>query len=534
MTRWTRTRSFLLATALIASTRPVAAAPANEPSAPEPASASEDTPPRDTPAVFALPPAGRLDAYGPRPAGVAKLTRAQILAYGLENPLVEAASDEVEAMQALLLQARFAWVPTIRTVTALAPGVSTKCDDFQIALVNPNTGTTQMEDFQYCRPRGGVDIDTIRGYFDQLAAAGVTVRFNADFTVPIYTFGKIKGAKAMATAGVALAELNRERLRQETALRVFQAHATLLLARSSIEILEDAWQIIGDARVTVEKDLGMGADPEHEENLERDPADLTCIELGELELEERLLEARKIESLALAALWAIAGEAAPPGFDVAETEASPDAIDGGLRTIDYYRELAAAERPEARMAGAAVELRKAAERFARAQFLPDIGLLVSAQYAYSNAADPAMRALYYNDRYNYSRVLAALGVSWNLDFHNYAFRLKKARAERRAAEHQREAALLLLGLEVEKSYRELVQAQRRIDLTAKASKKSKQLVVDLQVKETVGGGNLKELERALTRWAEWQFKHFQAIMAHNTALAELSRAVGRSLSVTAP
>lgn len=186
------------------------------------------------------------------------------------------------------------------------------------------------------------------------------------------------------------------------------------------------------------------------------------------------------------------------------------------------------------MAGAAVELRKAAERFARAQFLPDIGLLVSAQYAYSNAADPAMRALYYNDRYNYSRVLAALGVSWNLDFHNYAFRLKKARAERRAAEHQREAALLLLGLEVEKSYRELVQAQRRIDLTAKASKKSKQLVVDLQVKETVGGGNLKELERALTRWAEWQFKHFQAIMAHNTALAELSRVVGRSLSVTAP
>ena len=525
MARWTRT--WTLVTALVSLSSAASAAPGA-------AATSEASPARETPAIFALPPAGRLDAYGPRSAGVARLSRAQILAYGLENPLVEAAGDEVEAMQALLLQARFAWVPTIRTVTALAPGVSTQCEDLQVALVDPKTNATRMEDFQYCRPRGGVDIDTIRGYFDQLAAAGVTLRFNADFTIPLYTFGKLKGVKEMASAGVALAELNRERLRQETALRVFQAHATLLLARSSIAILEDAWRIIGDARVTVEKDLGMGDDPEHEENLDRDPADLVRIELGELEIEERLLEARKVEALALAALWAIAGEAAPPGFDIAEGEAGADAIEGGLRTIDYYRELAAERRPEAKMAGAAVELRRAAERLARAQFLPDIGVLVSAQFAYSNAADPAMRALYYNDRYNYSRVLAALGVAWNLDFHNYAFRLKRARAERRAAEHQREAALLLLGLEVEKAYRELLQAQRAIELTARASKKSKQLVVDLQVKETVGGGNLKELERALTRWAEWQFKHFQAIMAHNIALANLSRAVGQPLSAAAP
>ena len=379
------------------------------------------------------------------------------------------------------------------------------------------------------RPRGGVDIDTLGGYFQQLAHAGVTIRFSADTVVPIYTFGKIKSAKALANAGKALAVLNRERFRHETALRVYQAYATLLLARESVAILEEAWTVIQEARIGVEKDLGMGENPDDEENLDRDPADLTRIELGELEVEERMLEARKIESLALAALWAIAGEAAPPGFDIDEKQLIPDQVLGGMRTIDYYRETAARERPEAKLASGAIEARKAMERLARASFLPDIGLLVTAGYAYSSTADPAMSALYYQDRFNYSGITAALGVLWDIDIHNNIFRLRKARAERRAAEHKREAALLLLGLEVDKAYRELTQAERAIELTAQASKKARQLVVDLQVKETVGGGNMRELQRALTTWAEWRFKHFQAIMQHNVALANLARAVGTPL-----
>src|SRR5690606_107247 len=126
-------------------------------------------------------------------------------------------------------------------------------------------------------------------------------------------------------------------------------------------------------------------------------------------------------------------------------------------------------------------------------------------------------------------VVFALAVNWNLDFHNSYFGLKKARAERREAEHQREAARYLLGLEVEKAYRDLQQADKSVRLTEQATKKAKQLVVDQQVKQTVGGGNFIELERALVRWAEWRFKQFEAIHAHNVALAALSRAVGAGL-----
>lgn len=526
------------ATSAPATSAPAPSAPAPAPKASAPAAdkPARPPPPPSPDQPFNLPTAARGDAYGPRPPGIPALTREQIVEYGLENPLVQAADAQIEQMESILLRARFSWVPVLKTTTALAPGVRTQCDDLRLDARDLND-QAQPIDFQFCRPAGDLDIDTVRGYFRQLAQAGITLRFNLDTVVPLYTFGKIKNGKAMAQAGVALATLAKERTRQETVLRVYQAHTALLLARESIAILHEAWSIVQEAKAQIMKDLGEGddADPDAT-NPDRDPADLPRVELGELTLIEKVLEARKIEAVALATLWTIAGQAAPPGFDIAERALVPDNVEGGLKEVDHYRELGVTQRPEAKMAGGLVELRKAGEKFARSQFLPDFGLALSVQLAYSSSADPAMRALYYFDRYNYTRFLAAFAMSWNIEFHNNYFALKKARAERREAEHQREAARLLLALEVEKAYRDLAQAEQSVRLTASAAKKAKQLVVDQQVKQTVGGGNFAELERALVRWAEWRFKQYEAIHAHNVALAALARAVGAPLAapVTLP
>lgn len=532
-----------VATPVAAAPAPAAApavpAPGASPPAPVSSTTSKPTGPKSQPPPspdqpFNLPTAARTDAYGPRPPGVPELTREQIVAYGLQNPLVKAADAQIEQMESTLLRAKFSWVPVIKTTTALAPGVYTRCQDVQLETA----GGTDSIDFQYCTPAGAngmgiVDVDTISGYFRQLKEAGIAVRFGADFIIPVFTSGKIKSGKEMAAAGVALARLNKERTRQETVLRVYQAHTALLLARESLAILDEAWKVVQEAKGQILVDLGEteDADPD-ESNPDRDPADLPRVELGELTLMERALEARKIEAVALATLWTIAGEAAPIGFDIAERALVTDGVEGGLRDLPHYRELGAQQRPEAKMAAGLVELRKAGEKFARSQFLPDFGIAVSVQISYMNQADRAMKALYYFDRYNYNRVIFAFAMNWNLDFHNSYFGLKKARAERREAEHQREAARYLLGLEVEKAYRDLQHADRSVKLTEQATRKAKQLVVDQQVKGTVGGGNFAELEKALTRWAEWRFKQFEAIHAHNVALAALSRAVGTSLGAS--
>ena len=170
-------------------------------------------------------------------------------------------------------------------------------------------------------------------------------------------------------------------------------------------------------------------------------------------------EALKVESLALSALWALAGTAAPVGFDVADTTLDPIQLDGGLHPLRHYKSLAVETRPEAKMAAAAVKLRKVQERLARSNFLPDLGIAVSIAVARTSAADPAMSTLYYQDGFNFSRVTAALALRWRFDFHNDAFDLMASRADLRAAEHQQDAAQLLLGRDVEEAYADLLEAQ---------------------------------------------------------------------------
>lgn len=494
-------------------------------------------------ALFDMPAAGREDAYGPRPAGVPAVTREQIVRYGLENPYVLAAEQQVEAMRALLSMAKFAWVPIVRTSAVLTPGAAIECDDVSLQ------GEDGPFSFQYCRAAGDpatgmgrdggapADLQTVGGYFDRIAKAGIALRLSADFIAPVTTFGKIVTAKQLAKLGVELADYQRMATEHDTILRIYEAHAALLLARESVGILQEAWKIVQDERVKIEADLGLGpdgqpafdADP-NTLNPDRDPDDLIRLEVGEIELAERMREARLIEAKALAALWAIAGSAAPRGFDVAERSLEADAVEGGLADLDHYRALALKNRPEAKLADAGVEARKTQEKLARANFLPDLGAVVRLGYGYGNAASTEMRTLYYTGRLNFSTIYFGLAMSWDLDFHNDAFALRRAQAQRREAEYKREAARRLLLLEVEEAYRGVLDAEQQLRFAELARDKSWKLVISEQTSGSIGASNFEDLRKALTKWAEFEFHRFEAIMKRNTALAKLSRATGMPLA----
>ena len=489
-------------------------------------------------ALFEMPPSTREDAYGPRPAGVPALSREQLVRYGLENPYVRAADQNIEAMRALLQRARFAWVPVIRTSAVLTPGAAIECDDLSLQ------GENGPFSFQYCRAAGDpengsefTDLQTVSGYFSRFADAGISLRLNAEFVVPITTFGKIVNAKRLAKVGVEFAELQKLATQQETVLRIYEAHAALLLARESIAILTEAYSIIQSERVKIEVDLGLGPDGEpafdadpDTLNLDRDPDDLVRLEVGELELAGRMREARLIESKALASLWAIAGNAAPRGFDVAEQRLIPNTVEGGLAELDHYRSLALQNRPEAKLADAGVAARKVQEKLARTNFLPDLGAVVRAGYGFGNKATTEMRSLYYTGRLNYSNVYFGLAMNWNIEFHNDAFALQRARAQRREAEYKREAARAMLLLEVEDAYRAVIDAEQQLRFAESARDKSWKLVISEQTSGSIGTSDFEELRKALTKWAEFEFKRFEAIMRRNTALAKLSRTVGIPLT----
>jgi outer membrane protein TolC len=184
------------------------------------------------------------------------------------------------------------------------------------------------------------------------------------------------------------------------------------------------------------------------------------------------------------------------------------------------------------MASAALHAREAQERLARANFLPDLGLVFRFGYAVSSAADAEMSQLYYQDNFNYSRVTAALALRWKWDFHNRVFDLQAARATRRAAEYQREGARLLLGRDVEQAYADVVDATHEMASSRQAVQLSWKLVVSGQQKDTVGGGDAEQLLRSLEKWYRTRFEQVEAIGARNDAVARLSRAVGTPLAIS--
>lgn len=490
----------------------------------------------DVPSAFSLPAADRLDPYGPRPPGAPRLSRDQVMRYALENPLVHAGDEKIAAMRALLRKAQWAWLPVIETVSTLTPGANIACDDLDVVATDSAGNVATDFDLQWCRAATNPDLDlaTVQGYFQQLGRAGVRVAFDATAIFPIFTFGKIRNTKRLARAGVALAKLEKLQVQQETIKLVLQAHTTLLLARESQVILQDAKDVVDKALARVEADLGGSGGDDWDvdadvANPDRDPNDLIRVQLAEVEVEQLMREALRAEALALDALWALAGKAAPPGFDVVEDHLEPFVIEGGRLPLTDYKRIAIRERPEAHMARAAVEARQAQEKLARAAFLPDLGLAVGVGFAFSNAVDREMNQLYYQDRFNYSRVTAALAMRWRWDFHNHTFDLQKARADRRAQEYQREAAELYLGQDVSQAYQDVVEAEHRIGLASRATDLNWRLVISFEQRDMVGSGDTDQLLRALKDWYKKRFEEAEAIHAHNEAVARLARATGTPL-----
>jgi outer membrane protein TolC len=199
-----------------------------------------------------------------------------------------------------------------------------------------------------------------------------------------------------------------------------------------------------------------------------------------------------------------------------------------LKTLTEYQRMAAVHRPEARLAEAGVEAMRQREKLARSSFLPSLGFAVKATYGFGNRAEQ-VPALYYSKRLNYGSISFGLVMNWDLDFHTSTFGLRKARALRKSAQLQRDAAVQLMASEIDRTRRAVEAALEQQSIIASARDRSWSLVLDQRAKQSVGSGDFNKLRSSLRQWAEYEFKRLQAVASHNTAVARLSRAVGVSL-----
>lgn len=343
------------------------------------------------------------------------------------------------------------------------------------------------------------------------SSLGVAWRVGVDGVLPLWTFGKITNLWKAAEANVRVNTAGLEKERDAVRLDVRKAYFGLQLARDARALLMD---VRGAIRKAVDRLQG------EVDNEEGDPIELLKLQTFSAELDVREAEVAKFITLALAGLRFYTGV---PELDIPDAPLKPP----GHRLGHLSRYLSAARlyRPELAQARAGLEARKAQVRLSRAQLFPDIGLGLSAGLSAAPEVADQINP-FVSDSGNYFHYGAALVVQWKLDFLPQSARVRYAEAQLDEMVATQRLALGGVATEVETTYAEVVEAQKRVDAYTKAAKYAKRWLVMVQQGIDVGTLADKDLIDPAKAYATNRYNQLNATMELDLAMSRLARVTG--------
>jgi multidrug efflux system outer membrane protein len=333
--------------------------------------------------------------------------------------------------------------------------------------------------------------------------------------VPILAYGKLRGARDAARAGIDAAELQRE---------VTLARITYDVRRAwfGLQLALDVKQMIGEGRGklvrAIEKLDEMLADGDPEAN----PIDRRRLAAALAEIDARASQAELLHRSSLAALRTLTGKDAiePPVCPMAPV-ALPEAELG--RFVE-----ASEERPELGMLAAALEAREANVEVQRGDLVPMVGLGFRAGLSWAPHITDQENP-FIQDPANTPVLGAGLFLRWNLDFAGATFRRRRAEAQLAETRDRARAARRGIELEVELAYEQVRDAQRREEAWATGERETRAWFVGAAQAYDIGTLEPRDLIDALKGYFTARYSHLQAVLELNTAIAHLERATGDTL-----
>lgn len=337
-------------------------------------------------------------------------------------------------------------------------------------------------------------------------------RFQGDYTLPIWTFGKITNGIDAAKANVAVGKHEVRKNKNEAMLNVRRAYYGTLLARDSLALVREAQGRIDGYVEDLQRKVDDG---------DGDDVQLLRLRMSRAELDARESEARRQEAIALSGLRFLTGVEGT--FDV-PNQPLPR-VQHRLGPLARYLHAARLYRPEVNMAKAGVAAREALLRLERARLYPDIGM--NFVWRWARSADVTdQRNPFVRDEANYHYYGFGFGMEWKMDFVPALQRIKGAKAELEEMQATERLALGFVGSEVEQAYAEATDAERRLDAWSKALSYAKQWLVKVQQGIDVGTREDADLVDPAKEYALKRFNELSAIYDYDVAVARLSMATG--------
>jgi outer membrane protein TolC len=354
---------------------------------------------------------------------------------------------------------------------------------------------------------------------DHLHGLTVFIRGDATLVQPIYTFGKISERMKAATHGIAVDKAKKEQRENEIALKVKEYYYGLLLAREMKELVTEVGETLDKAREKARTLLDKGSP-----NVEA--LDIYKLDAFSGDVRKYTEQARKGESLALAALRVKTGLPSDAPLDIATERLAPDGA-GAEGELSAYLDAALFKRPEYKQLREGLQARAALVKAVKADYYPDIFLGGYLSGAYAPKRDKVTNP-WVPDQFNHTWGGIALGLKWKIDFGITSAKVTQEQAQYKRLISTNEYAMANIPLQIRKSYLELQESEKSIAATRDAYSNAKKWAVAAMANFDMGIGPAKEIFDALQNYARMRADYFQSIYNYNMSRANLAYAVGEA------
>ena len=473
---------------------------------PDEAAGSQTTPPAGAEDAAAL----KRPQDAPRATPAAPLfSEAELVAAARANASVmDAEAARKRNAQWQLYRAKYAWAPKLQADSLLAP-------------VPANT---DVNDF-------GNNLSTITAL-----NVGPYFKQTASLVLPLYTFGRINRAKALAEIGVENAGLEGRKAELELMFQVRRAYYGLQLARALDGMIKEGEGLVFDQLEKMEEARNFG-------EADFETKDFRKLQIFASEFETRVLDNQKLVTLGLAGMeYLTEQDVLLENIPALPMDEEPEPLEG----LEYYRKLARKHRPEMLQLRAATRARDEELGLRRAEFFPNIFLAMNFSYGVSTEViartqvqrevdgefvDTDLSSPPFSNPYNQLGLGVAVGMRWNFDFVQLYGKYRETEASVVRTQAQKLQAFGAIDLELQKLHLEAEQARKKIEIQSRRLEAARRWRDSLGISAELTGQGLESAKISdaidpLKAYYEAKLLHMQAIVEYKIARAALAQGVG--------